>query len=91
MALFQNQKKLEDRLNQLVVQCMDMEGGNAFQIWFMDDNHIPPNSTTYQRVQLVHAHLRALEADARYTQVDRLVGDECANPITIADIAELLR
>lgn len=91
MALFQNPKNLEDRLNKLVIMCMDLEGGDAFTIWFMNDDHIPPASTTYQRVQLVYAHLQTLESDARYTQVDRLVGAECADPIKISEISEYIR
>ena len=69
--------------------CIELEGADAFMAWYEDDNNVPPYGSIVQRIDLLKAHSAQLAA-ARYTKADKLVGDECANIITIADVAETM-
>ncbi len=71
--------------------CVAIEGPEAFMAWYENDNNIPPIGSVVKRVELLRAHWQELKADARYTMVDRLVGEECADILKIADTAELIK
>jgi hypothetical protein len=68
--------------------CIAIEGPDAFMVWYKDDNTVPPYGSIIKRVELLRTHWQELKADARYTMVDKLVGEECANIQKIADTAD---
>lgn len=80
----------ERKQDEAIECCITLEGEEAFMKWYSDDNNVPNYGRITERISIIRAHLAGLQFNASYTRADELVGEECANIITIADVAETM-
>lgn len=75
--------RLKRKETDAIARCLALEEKKSFYAWYAS-----VDGSISTRVEMIENRISDLEDEARYTIVDRLVGEENANIVKIVDVAE---